>query len=206
MKALVTGGAGLIGSHIVDKLCNKGFDVVILDNLEPEAHRGKKPNWVPKKCKFIRGDVRNKNDLFQALKDVDIVFHQAAYGGFSTELSKFIDVNGLGTNRIFDVINEKKLKIKKIVVASSQAVYGEGKYKCKKHGLSFPPMRPVEQLLKRQWEAKCDICKADLDSLPTDEKKIIDPSHVYSVSKYAEEKIALLLGKQLGIPTVALRY
>lgn len=208
MKALVTGGAGLIGSTLVDKLLAKGYDVVILDNLEPEGHRGIKPPWIPKvkNCKFIKGDVRDKRDLYKALKDVDVVFHQAAYGGFSTELSKFVDVNAMGTSRIFDVIHEKKLKVKKIVVASSQAVYGEGKYKCSRHGIQFPSTRDVKQFLKGQWEVKCPKCSKNMTHLPTDELKPIDPSHVYSISKYAEEKIALLLGKQLGIPTVALRY
>lgn len=206
MRALVTGGAGLIGSHIVDKLVLKGLDVVILDNLENETHRGIVPSWINKKSKLIVGDVRDRRVLNKALNGVDIVFHQAAYGGFSTQLSKYIEANALGTLNIYELIKEKKHKVKKIVFASSQAVYGEGKYKCKKHGVCFPQPRELPQLVKGKWEMICPRCKSNLQPIATDEKKPVNPAHIYSISKYAEERIGLLMGRQLDIPSVALRY
>src|SRR5262245_6240880 len=206
MKALVTGGAGLIGSHLVDLLIGQGVDVTILDNLEPETHPGGPPAWIPAKARFIRGDVRDKEALARALDGADCVFHEAAYGGFSPLIEKYVDVNSLGTARLFDVIREKKFPVRKIVVASSQAVYGEGKYRCAKDGVRFPGLRSVAQLSKGNWEQLCPECGGALEPLPTDESKPVDPGSLYSLTKYDEEKIGLLLGRQFGIPTTALRY
>ena len=125
LRALVTGGAGLIGSHIVDLLLRRGYTVRILDNLEPATHFEGRPAWIPSAAEFIQGDVRNTDDVRRALQGVDVVFHQAAYGGFALELTKMTEVNAAGTARIFEVIRTDGLDIKKIVVASSQAVYGE---------------------------------------------------------------------------------
>ncbi|HEX2712751.1 MAG TPA: NAD-dependent epimerase/dehydratase family protein, partial [Candidatus Acidoferrales bacterium] len=97
MKALVTGGAGLVGSHIVDLLLQKGYDVRVLDNLEPCVHLEGKPDWIREEVDFIQGDMRKLEDLERALTGVDVVFHQAAYGGFAPELSKMTDVNACGT-------------------------------------------------------------------------------------------------------------
>src|SRR5262245_40982452 len=124
MKALVTGGAGLIGSHIVDLLLEKGYDVRVLDNLEPATHLEGKPNWVPEDVEFFEGDMRNIDDVERAVTGVEGIFHQAAYGGFAPELMKMTDVNATGTSRIFEVIRTKGLDIRKVVTASSQAVYG----------------------------------------------------------------------------------
>lgn len=206
MKALVTGGAGLIGSHIVDLLLEKGYDVRIFDNLEKETHPFGKPKWIPGKAEFIKGEMQDKKAVEEALQGIDIVFHEAAYGGFSPDANKFVYSNVVGTTNIFEAIREKKLPIKKIVLASSQAVYGEGKYECKNHKIQFPNVRQLEQLLKGEWEVKCPICGAEMKPLPTDENVPVDPGIMYSISKYAEERISLKLGQTLNIPTVALRY
>lgn len=205
MKALVTGGAGLIGSHIVDLLLEKGYAVRIFDNLEPETHQ-KKPDWIQAAAEFQQGDMRNKDALSKALTGVDVVFHQAAYGGFAPDVSKYVEVNALGTAMMFDIIKEKKLPIKKIVVASSQGVYGEGKYRCKAHGVKEPQNRPLEQLQRGEWEVLCSECSATMAPLPTDENKRLDPGIMYSLTKYCQEWTALRIGKMMGIPTVALRY
>ena len=205
MRALVTGGAGLIGSHISDLIYKNGYKVRVLDNLDPETHP-KKPDWISKKYEFVRGDVRNKKILEQALRGVDLIFHQAAFGGFTSEFGKYIQVNSIGTSNIFEVIKEKKLKIKKIVVASSQGIYGEGKYSCSNHGIIEPGLRTIAQLNKRQWELRCPECRKILIPIAADENKIPKPGTIYSITKLNEEQIALQLGSWLGIPTVCLRY
>ncbi len=205
MRALVTGGAGLIGSHIADLLYKQGYKIRILDNLEKETHLTK-PAWIKKEYEFIKGDVKNKKIVEAALKNVDYIFHQAAYGGFTPKITKFIQSNCIGTANIFEAIRDNKFKIKKVVVASSQAVYGEGKYKCKQHGTFEPSLRPLKQLQRGDWEVKCPVCKKDSEPFPVDEERKINPGLTYSISKYCEEKLALISGQALGIPTVALRY
>lgn len=206
MRALVTGGAGLIGSHLVDLLIHNGYEVTILDNLDEQTHLDGKPDWIKPKTKFVLGDICNKENLEEALKDVDVVFHQAAFGGFTTELTKYLDVNVTGTGRIFEIIKEHKLPIKKIVIASSQAIYGEGIYTCSVHGIQYPDGRSIEQLKQREWEVKCPHCIKFMTPLLTNEDKLLNGKTIYALSKYFEEKIALALGKQMDIPVVALRY
>ena len=124
--ALVTGGAGLIGSHLVDLLQGEGWPIRILDNLEPQTHRQGKPPWlqsaVQKGAEFLQGDMRDRGVLESALDGVQVVFHQAAYGGYMPEISKYVAVNSLGTALLLEIIREKNLGVRKIVVASSQVV------------------------------------------------------------------------------------
>ena len=204
--ALVTGGAGLIGSHLVDLLIEKGCKVTILDNLEPQTHPRARPSWVNPEAHFIQGDVRNDSDLERALQEVRFVFHLAAFGGFTAEFSKYFDANSTGTARLFDQIATGKYPVEKVVVASSQAVYGEGAYTCGRDGLQFPGMRPLAQLQKRQWEPLCPRCGEVLKSCLTSEEKPTDSQTAYALSKEFEEKLTLIRGKQLKIPVVALRY
>src|SRR5947199_2209481 len=125
-RALVTGGAGLIGSHIADLLVREGWKIRVLDNLEPQTHRRGKPAWINEKAEFIQGDLRDRETIATALDQIDIIFHQAAYGGYMPEIAKYVHVNSLGTAQMLEVIREKKLSVQKIIVASSQAVYSEG--------------------------------------------------------------------------------
>jgi dTDP-L-rhamnose 4-epimerase len=205
-RALVTGGAGLIGSHITDLLVREGWKVRVLDNLEPQTHRRGKPAWINEKAEFIEGDLRDRETITAALDQIDIVFHQAAYGGYMPEISKYVHVNSLGTAQMLEVIREKNLPIKKIIVASSQAVYSEGAGICPKHKLVFPDVRPVEQLRKGDWEVHCPICGAITKSAPTPENAPVGGETVYGLTKVDQEKLVLLWGKQVGTPTVALRY
>jgi len=205
-RALVTGGAGLIGSHVVDLLVNEGWKVRILDNLEPQTHRRAKPAWINQKAEFVHGDLRDREAITAALDNIDFVFHQAAYGGYMPEITKFVHVNSLGTAQMLEVIREKKLPIKKIVVASSQAVYSEGAGHCPKHRLVFPAVRPVEQLRNGDWQVHCPLCDMATKSVPTPEDAPIGGETVYGLTKVDQERLVLLWGKQLGIPTVALRY
>ena len=205
-RALVTGGAGLIGSHVVDLLVNNGWEVRVLDNLEPQTHRRGKPAWINAKAEFVHGDLRDRDTIAVALDKIDTVFHQAAYGGYMPEIAKFVHVNSLGTAQMLEVIREKALPVKKIVVASSQAVYSEGAGECPEHGLVFPAVRPVEQLRKGDWQVHCPLCGVITRSVPTPENAPVGGETVYGLTKVDQERLVLLWGKQLGIPTVALRY
>src|SRR5205809_3975257 len=205
-RALVTGAAGLIGSHIVDLLVHEGWQVRGLDNFEPQTHRRGRPPWINEKVEFMEGDLRDRGTITAALDNVDIVFHQAAYGGYMPEIAKFVHVNSFGTAQMLEMIRERNLPIKKIVVASSQAVYSEGAGNCPKHGLVFPSVRPIEQLQRGDWEVHCPVCGAITRSLPTPENAPVGGETVYGLTKVDQEKLVLLWGKQVGIPTVALRY
>ena len=205
-RALVTGAAGLIGSHLTDLLVREGWKVRALDNLEPQTHRRGKPAWIHPEAEFIHGDIRDRETIATALDKIDIVFHQAAYGGYMPEISKYVHVNSLGTAQMLEVIREKSLPIQKIIVASSQAVYSEGAGICPRHGLVFPTVRPIEQLRKGDWEVHCPICGAITKSAPTPENAPVGGETVYGLTKVDQEKLVLLWGKQVGVPAVALRY
>jgi dTDP-L-rhamnose 4-epimerase len=205
-RALVTGGAGLIGSHVTDLLLAEDWKVRVLDNLEPNTHKRGKPAWINPAAEFIEGDLRDRDTITAALDKIDTVFHQAAYGGYMPEIAKYVHVNSLGTAQMLEVIREKKLPIKKFVVASSQAVYSEGAGECPEHGLVFPPVRPIEQLRRGDWQVHCPICSAITKSVPTPENAPVGGETVYGLTKVDQERLVLLWGKQIGIPSVALRY
>ena len=205
-RALVTGGAGLIGSHVADLLRREGWRVRILDNLEPQTHRKGKPAWITSDVEFVEGDVVERETITAALRDIDVIFHQAAYGGYMPEIAKYVRVNSFGTAQMLEVIREQNLPIKKIVVASSQAVYSEGAGNCPEHGLVFPEVRPIAQLERGDWTAHCPACGAVTTSAPTPEGAPVGGETVYGLTKVDQEKLVLLWGKQIGIPTVALRY
>ncbi|MBI2405390.1 SDR family NAD(P)-dependent oxidoreductase [Candidatus Gottesmanbacteria bacterium] len=203
---LVTGGAGFIGSHLVDALIDKGYRVRVLDNLAPPVHNGNLPDWCNKKAECMKGDVRKKKDWQAALTGVDYVFHLAAYMDYHVNFSKYIDTNIRSTALLYEIIVEHKLPIKKIVVASSQSVYGEGKYLCAKHGVLYAQPRPESQLTKHQWEVRCPKDGTIATLLPEVETDELHPQIPYAISKVASEKLCLNLGKTYRIPTVALRY
>lgn len=205
MKILVTGGAGFIGSHTVDTLIEKGYSVVILDSLEKPVHLKGKPAYLNPKAEFIEGDVRNYDDMLKALQGVEVVYHFAAYQDYLTEFSKFFYVNSVGTALIYEIIVGEKLPVKKVIVASSQAVYGEGKYHCEKDGIVYPDIRTEERLKSGLWEVVCPICGGKVKWQLTDES-VVNPQNQYAVSKYTQELISLSLGKRYHIPTVCLRY
>ena len=205
-RALVTGGAGLIGSHVVDLLVHEGWRVRALDNLELQTHRRGRPAWINENAEFMEGDLRDRDIITAALDNVDMIFHQAAYGGYMPEITKFVHVNSLGTAQMLEVIREKNLSIEKIIVASSQAVYSEGAGDCPKHDLVFPSVRPIEQLRRGDWQVHCPFCGAITKSVPTPENAPVGGETVYGLTKVDQEKLVLLWGKQVGVPAVALRY
>jgi dTDP-L-rhamnose 4-epimerase len=204
LKALVTGGAGLIGSHIVDILISKGHQVRILDCLAKPTHLKGLPEWINPQAEFMLGDVRSREDLDQALQGVDWVFHQAADGGFTNAISHYFTNNSLPTAVLYELIRDKH-PVQKVITASSQAVFGEGKYLCSEHGSCYPTPRPLDQFRQRDWELRCPQCGREMKGIPIDETHV-NPLLPYAMSKYMNEILALNLGKLYNIPTVALRY
>lgn len=205
-RALVTGGAGLIGSHIVDAALASGWDVRILDNLQRQTHRHGRPPWVPAAAEFVQGDVRHRQAWERALDGVDVVFHEAAYGGYMPEIAKFIDTNGVGTALMLETIRDRHLPVRKVVVASSQAVYNEGAYTCPEHGRFYGATRPIAQLERGDWDVHCPICGAAATPAPTDEEAPTGGENVYAISKLIQERLVISWGRATGIPVVALRY
>jgi dTDP-L-rhamnose 4-epimerase len=206
VRALVTGGAGLIGSHIADLLLREGWQVRILDNLEPQTHGTGKPAWLPQGAEFIEADIRDRPAVTAALSDIDVVFHEAIYGGYMPEIAKFVHVNSFGTAQMLEIIRDEKLPVKKVVVASSQAVYSEGAANCRQHGLVFPSVRPTSQLSAGDFSVHCPFCDAQTTSAPTPEEAPIRGESVYGITKIDQERLVLTWGQQVGIPSVALRY
>ncbi len=207
MKVLVTGGAGFIGSHTIDLLLVKGHTARVLDNLTPPVHvAGKWPDYLPGEVERMPGDVRDRAAWEDALDGVEAVIHLAAYQDYLPDFSKFFHVNCVGTALLFELIVEKKLPVRKVVVASSQSSYGEGKYTCPKDGLVFPGPRTESQLRVRNWEVKCPKCGGPIQMELTGEDAWVNPANAYGVSKYAEEMLAINLGQRYGIPTVGMRY
>ncbi len=205
-KILVTGGAGFIGSHTVDLLLQNGYQVVALDSLNPPTHNGRIPKWLNKKAKLIRGDVREKKDWQVALRGVDAVVHLAAYMDYHLDFSTYVQTNIESLAILFEIIAEKKLPIKKIVIASSQAVYGEGKYRCKNHGIMYLPPRKEGQFKRHQWEQFCPKCSKEVVPISEKEEDVLLPLAPYGLSKLASEQFVMAMGKAFSIPAVALRF
>ncbi len=210
-KILVTGGAGFIGSHLVDALVNNKYDVRVLDMFEEQVHQGRKPDYLNKKCEYIEGDVRNPKDLKKAIDGVEVVFHLAAQVGVGQsmyQIEKYVDHNTRGTAILMEYIvsNRAKLNIRKVVVASSMSIYGEGQYACDRCGKFEPIERSAEDLKSRRWEYFCPNCRTELKPVATGEEKTLRSNSIYAISKKDQEEIVLNLGKAYKIPSVALRF
>ena len=205
--ALITGGAGFIGSHTATELLRAGYAVRILDNLTPPVHDGKGrwPEWLPRDAERMLGDVRNREDWRKALRGADVVIHLAAHQDLLPNFSQFFHVNSVGTALLYEVIVAEKLPVRKVVVASSQFVYGEGRYQCVKDGEVFPDGREPQRLTKGLWEPVCPKCGGAITSLPLLETHA-NPKNQYSIAKYSQELMAVALGRNYGIPSVAMRY
>ncbi|MCX5641740.1 MAG: SDR family NAD(P)-dependent oxidoreductase, partial [Candidatus Omnitrophica bacterium] len=209
MKILVTGGAGFIRSHLTDRLIKEGYRVRIFDNLEPQVHQGKKPNYLNPAAEFVRGDVRDYARLQKALAGCEAVFHLAAAVGVGQSqyrVEHYVDTNIRGTATLFDILVNQKNKVKKIIVAASMSSYGEGLYRCKKCGIVKPGLRPEKQLIQELWEPRCPGCASPLKPMATSEKTPLECNSIYALTKKTQEETALMLGKTYRIPTVSLRF
>lgn len=211
-RVLVTGGAGFVGSHLVDALLERGEEVRILDNLDPLAHpSGQPPEHLPGEAELIVGDLRSAADVAASLEDVDRVFHLGGIvgnGESMVNVRKAIDSNPGGTATLLEALIARRERIRRVVVASSMVVYGEGTYSCPEHGIVVPGLRPAERLRERRWEPPCpvDACDRDLEPVPVREDAALRPVSVYGISKRDTEELALVLGQAYGFEAVALRY
>jgi len=210
LNILVTGGAGFVGSHLVDALVEKGHRVRILDSLVEQVHGGKKPAYLNEHAEFIYGDVCDKEAVAKSIDGVDVVYHQAAAVGVVQsmyEIPRFVKSNDFGTAVLLDEISKRRDKIKKIIVASSMSIYGESTNLCEKCDKEFfPELRSEEQLANHLWEFSCEVCGSELKPIGTREDKPLCPTTVYAVNKWAQEQYCLTFGRAYKIPTVALRY
>ncbi len=214
-KILITGGAGFIGSNLALKLIEQGNEVIVLDNLSEQIHgkdvnKSYTYNMIKDKVKLIKGDVRDKKDWNKALKDnVDIIIHLAAETGTGQsmyEINKYIETNIGGTSVLLDILTNEKNNVKKLIVASSRAIYGEGKYKCNNHGVVYPNSRYEIDMDKKDFNVKCPICGLDVISLPTDEESLSHPTSIYGYTKKAQEELSMLVGKAINLPVVVFRF
>ena len=214
-KILITGGAGFIGTALSLTLISKGYKVRVLDNLSKKIH-GNTPNTsylfnlIKDKVEFIKGDVLSKKDWLKALQGQQIVIHLAAETGTGQsmyEIEKYTDVNIKGTSIFLDILaNQKKQTVEKIIIASSRAIYGEGKHHCAQHGIVYPKERREGDMLQKDFNVKCPICAKNVSLLPTDETSKIHPSSIYGLTKQMQEEMCMITGKSLNIPVVAYRY
>jgi dTDP-L-rhamnose 4-epimerase len=208
-RVLVTGGAGFIGSHTVDLLLENGYEVRIIDSLQPRVHPRGKPSYIPDDVEFIKGDVANRADMEHALEGMDYVFHMAAYQDYLPDFSTFIHTNTESTALIFElaVSDPDRFPLRKMVVASSQSVSGEGKYSCDaESAVLYPDPRVPDKLQRGEWEIACPACGSPTTPLLLDEATCSHPGTTYGISKYAIELLAFNLGRRYGIETAAMRY
>src|SRR5499426_4108012 len=209
-NVLVTGGAGYIGSHLVDGLVARGYQVTVLDNLEPQVHRsGTWPSYANAKAKYVQGDVRDRAIFEPLVLEADAVVHFGAavsVGQSMYQVDRYVDVNTRGTALLLDILVNTKHHVEKVIVASSIGVYGEGAYRCATHGVVAPTIRPEAQLAARDWEQRCPVCHDHVASIPTPEDKPLFRDNIYSMTKYHQEEMVLLIGKTYGIPSVAPRF
>ncbi|MEC9019445.1 MAG: SDR family NAD(P)-dependent oxidoreductase [Nitrospinota bacterium] len=208
---LVTGGAGFIGSHTVDALIENGYKVRVYDNLNPQVHGkvSEKPAYLHPDAEFIKGDVRDRAHLYRAIKNVDLIIHDAAEVGVGQSMysiDQYISTNVQGTGVLWDILINEKHSVKKVLVASSMSLYGEGCYQCKEHGEISTKPRTEDQLSDGQWEMLCPECFLPVTPIPTHENKELDVTSVYAQSKKDQEVYSLMIGRAHKIPTVACRY
>jgi len=210
VRILVTGGAGFIGSHLVDALLGRGHAVRVLDSLEPQVHgtAQRRPDTLSPAAELCVGDVRDRGAVRAALEGVEAVFHQAAAVGVAQsmyEIERYVSANALGAAVLLEELVERRARLRRVVVASSMSLYGEGAYRDADGIPAHPPLRPTAQLEARRWEPE-DALGRPLRPAPTPESKPLAPTSIYAITKRDHEEMFLAIGAAYGIPTVALRY
>jgi dTDP-L-rhamnose 4-epimerase len=208
-NVLVTGGAGFVGSHLVDALVAAGHNVKIFDNLTPQVHENGVPGYLTTEAELVVGDMLDARAVSRVLENVDVVFHLAAAVGVGQsmyEIAHYMGVNTQGTAVLLQEMLNRRNNVEKLVIASSMSIYGEGKYLCEQCGEMSPPLRSAEQLRARQWEVLCPQCSRALTPISTDESKPLQCPSIYALSKKDQEEMCLLYGRTYNLPVVALRY
>ena len=203
MKVLITGGAGFIGQRTGQLFLKQGHQLTVLDNLSPPAHD--RPPALPAGMELVEGDIRKREDWVKALKDNEVVLHLADHHDYLPAFSKLFHVNAVGTAILFELLLEGKTSVRRVVLASSMAVYGEGKYRCGKDGDVYPQPRRLDALERGVWDPPCPICGGAVTPMVTDES-VARPTSAYGLSKLAQEELVRLLGERHGIEWVILRY
>lgn len=216
MRVLVTGGAGFIGSHVVDRLVERGHGVVVLDNLDPQVHGEAaalpvylEPHVLAGRVELVRGDVRDAGTVADALTGVDAVAHLAAAVGVGQSMYEphyYTSVNVDGQGVLMEAMAREPARFRRLVVASSMSIYGEGAYRCAEHGPVAPLPRPEARLEAGEWEVPCPACGGALQPVRTAEAKPLQFSSVYAITKKTQEELALCFGRAYRIPTLALRF
>ena len=208
---LITGGAGFIGSHTADALLSKGYAVRALDILDPQVHgeKRRRPAYLDPRVELLVGDVRERADVVRALEGVDAVYHFAAQTGVGQsmyDMHSYCDVNISGTAMLLEVLAGSPGRVKKVILSSSRAVYGEGACRCPYCGIVHPGARSRTQLERREWDLLCPYCGEPVEPLPTPEDIPLLPSSVYALTKRVQEDLLRTFSSSYGIPSVILRY
>ncbi len=214
MKVLITGGAGVIGAYLTELLFNENIEVFIIDNLNPKIHGDKKEdsflyNIVRNKATVFIEDICNSANLDRLIETCDYIVHLAAETGTGQsmyEISEYVNTNSYGTALLLEKLVKRKHNIKKFILASSRAVYGEGKYLCEKRDTVYPKTRYPKDLINGDFECKCPICKSPVKLLPTDENSAIDPRSVYGVTKYNQEQLAITTCESIQLAYTIFRF
>ena len=212
---LITGGAGFIGSNIALKLNSKGYNVTVLDNLSTQIH-GEEPEItsplyrsIKDNVNFIKGSVTSREDWIKALEDQNAIIHLAAETGTGQsmyEIEKYVNTNIGGTALLLDILTNTKHGIKRVLVAESRAIYGEGKYHCEKCGDVHPTDRKDEDMVKGDFECHCPKCGGKVTLVATTEDSAIHPSSVYGISKQVQGQLVHLVCQTIGVESVSFRY
>jgi dTDP-L-rhamnose 4-epimerase len=212
-RVLITGGAGFVGSHLADALAAAGHEVILFDNLEPQVHGVdvQRPDYLDAGHRLEQGDIRDLAALTPLVHEADVIFHLAAMVGVGQsmyQLRRYTDVNVMGMATLLEAIASQRgqRRVRKLLVASSMSIYGEGAYDCAVCGRVAPRLRPTQQLAAGEWEVLCPRCGAPLQPLPTAEDKPLFPTSIYAINKRDHEEMALAFGHAYDLPAVALRF
>lgn len=208
-RVLVTGGAGFVGSHLTDSLVAEGFDVTVLDSLDPQAHEGGVSRYLSPHARLVQGDLRDRDALGRALDGAEYVFHQAGMVGNGQsmyDMARYIDVNATGTAILMEEVIQRRERVRRVIAASSMVVYGDGAYRCAEHGAIRPPARNRERLAAHRWEPECPRCGTDVAAIPTREDHPLESTSPYGIGKRAGEELVLVAGSAHEVDCVALRY
>jgi dTDP-L-rhamnose 4-epimerase len=213
-KVLISGGAGFIGSRLAVALDSAGHDVTVLDNLSPQIH-GVDPKAsvlvksLEGRARLVAGDVRCREDWERAMVGQEVIVHLAAETGTGQsmyEIAKYTEVNITGTALMLETLQKSAARAEKVIVASSRAIYGEGKYRCAQHGTVYPSARLEKDLVTGDFMVKCPFCGQAAGALPTDEDSLIHPISIYGMTKHDQERMVHSVCASMGIPSVAFRY
>jgi dTDP-L-rhamnose 4-epimerase len=190
-------------------LVREGQRVRIYDNLDSQVHEiGRKPSYLNKDAEFVKGDIRDREDLKKAVKGVEVIFHEAACVGIGQsqyEIKKYTDVNIGGTANLFDILAKERHRVKKVLIAASMSSYGEGAYRCKHCGVKLGK-RNERDLDKMRWEPFCPCCHRKLISMSTPEDKERDAPSIYALTKKVQEDMAVIFSRAYKFPVISLRY